>query len=476
MAHDRLTTADATFLHIETDHEPQHVGSLSIIEGEPLRGADGRLRIDELRSVIEGRLHRVPRLRQRVEFVALSQGAPIWVDDEHFDIDYHVRLTALPRPGDDHQLHDLMGRLQSLPLDRRRPLWEMWLIDGLDGDRVGLVIKSHHALGDGIASVDLALALVDLEADPAPDEPAPAWAPSPAPSRARLLADSVGEALIRPVALARSGVAALRDPGPALAAAGDTIRALAGFGSRPAPAPWNTAVTPHRRWARAEVPMASVRAVRERHDATLNDVVLELCTASLRAFFDEHGERPPVELKAMVPVSRRADDEHGDTLGNKVSLILVDLPVGERDPAARLHRIRRQTKALKGSGLADGAENIVALAGLVPAFARPLAHLLSRSIPMNLVITNIPGPPVPLYVRGARILAAYPYVEVIDGEGLTIAVVSYDDTLHFGLTADRDVVPDLHLLAEGIERAAEHLVAADPADPAHPAHPPGPSA
>ena len=461
MAHDRLTTADATFLHIETDHEPQHVGSLSIIEGEPLRGAEGRLRIDDLRSVIEGRLHRVPRLRQRVEFVAFSQGAPIWVDDEQFDIDYHVRLTALPRPGDDRQLHDLMGRLQSRPLDRRRPLWEMWLVDGLAGDRVGLIIKSHHALGDGIASVDLALALVDLEADPAPDEPAPPWTPRPGPSRARLLADSLGDSLTRPLTLARTGVGALRDPGPALAAAGDTIRTLAGFASRPQPAPWNTRVTPHRRWARAVVAMAAVRAVRDRHDATVNDVVLELCTASLRSFLDDHGEPTPVELKAMVPVSRRTDDDHGDTLGNKVSLILVDLPVGEPDPATRLHHIRRQTKELKGSGLADGAENVVALAGLVPALARPLAHLLSRSIPMNLVITNIPGPTVPLYVRGARVLEAYPYVEVIDGEGLTIAVVSYEDTLHFGLTADRDVVPDLHLLAEGIEKAAQHLAAAD---------------
>ena len=232
MAHDRLTTADATFLHIETDHEPQHVGSLSIIEGAPLRDTGGRLRIEDLRSVIEGRLHRVPRLRRRVEFVAFSQGPPIWVDDERFDIDFHVRLTALPRPGDDRQLHDLMARLQSLPLDRRRPLWEMWFVDGLEGERVGLIIKSHHALGDGVANVDLALALVDLEADPGPDEPAPAWTPRPAPSRARLLADSLGDALTRPLALARAGVQTLRDPGPALAAAGDTVRVLTGFASR----------------------------------------------------------------------------------------------------------------------------------------------------------------------------------------------------------------------------------------------------
>ncbi len=456
MGHDRLSPADATFLHIESDHEPQHVGSLSLIEGAPLRDESGRIRIDELRSVIEGRLHRAPRLRQRLEFVPLAQGSPVWVDDEHFDVEYHVRLTALPRPGDDDQLHELMGRLQSLPLDRDRPLWELWFVDGLTDDRVGLVMKSHHALGDGIATVDLTLALVDLEPDPPPDEPPPAWLPRPAPSRARLLIDSTAEMLAEPLTLARSGLAALRHPRPAITAVSDTVRALAGFTARPAPAPWNVAVTPHRRWARALVPMDTVRTVRAGGDATLNDVVLEACTGALREFLVDHDDEPR-PLKAMVPVSTRSDDEQG---GNRVSLILVDLPTEQPDPTARLGRIRAQTRALKGSGLADGAEHVVSLAGRLPVLAGPLANLLSRSIPMNLVITNIPGPPTPLYVRGGRVLEAYPYVEVIDGEGLTIAVVSYDDSLHFGLTADRDVLPDLDRLAEGIEKAARRLAEA----------------
>jgi WS/DGAT/MGAT family acyltransferase len=464
MSYDRLTAADAAFLHIETDHEPQHVGSLSLIEGAPLRDDSGRVRIEELRSVTEGRLHRVPKLRQRLEFVPLAQGAPVWVDDEHFDIDYHVRLTALPRPGDDRQLHELMGRLQSVPLDRRRPLWELWFVDGVAGDRVALIIKSHHCLGDGIANVDLVLALVDLEADPEPDEEAPEWSPRPAPSPRRLLVDSAAETLSEPFTLARAGLEALRDPARAVTAVGDSVRTIAGFSARPHPAPWNVAVTAHRRWSRATVDMEAVRTVRAGCEATLNDVVLEACTASLREYLVDHGaEGGPRPLKAMVPVSRRAADEHGATLGNKVSLIVVDLPADEPDPDVRLARIHDQTDELKGSGLADGAEHVVNLAAHLPMLAAPMARLLSRSIPMNLVVTNIPGPPVPLFVRGGRVLEAYPYVEVIDGEGLTIAVVSYDDRLHFGLTADRDVIPDLDLLAEGIEKAIGRLAERAPA-------------
>ena len=460
MGYDRLTAADAAFLHIESDHEPQHVGSLSLIEGGPLRDESGRLRIGELRSVIANRLHRVPRLRQRLMFVPFAQGAPVWVDDETFDIDYHVRLTALPRPGDDGQLHELMGRLQSVPLDRARPLWEMWFIDGLADDRVGLVIKSHHALGDGIANVDLALALVDVERDPEPDDPAPPWVPQEPPSSLRLLVDSTGEMLAEPARLARSGLEAMRDPQRALTAVGDTVRTVVGFAARPVPAPWNTAVTTHRRWARATVPQSVVRDVRGRQDVTLNDVVLAACTEALRHYLCAHGDERRLDpLKAMVPVSRRTEDERGETLGNKVSLIVVDLPVDEADPAVALARIRDQTRDLKGSGLADGAEHMVDLAAHVPVLAAPMARLLSRSIPMNLVITNIPGPPVPLFVGGGSVLEAYPYVEVIDGEGLTIAVVSYEDALHFGLTSDRDVIPDLQVLAEGIEKAMRNLAA-----------------
>jgi WS/DGAT/MGAT family acyltransferase len=447
-----LTATDASFLRVETAHEPQHVGSLSILHGPPLRDAAGRVRLDDLRDHVSGRLHRVPRLRQRIMEVSWSQGRPVWIDDPAFDIDYHVRLTALPRPGDEQQLAVLMARLQSLALDRDRPLWEMWFVDGLaDGD-VGLIIKTHHALGDGIANVDLALALIDLEPDPPPADDPPEWRPRPAPSPQRLLADSVADQVTRPARLARSAVSAIRDPRPAIDTATNAVRTVVSFLSKPEPAPWNQPVSPHRRWVHADVPIDVAHVVKERHSVSLNDVVLAACTGALRDFLAERGEDTDGRtLKAMVPVSLRTDDEHGDTLGNRISLIVVDLPVHEPDPLSRLTRIHDVTSRLKGSGFVDGAQTIVQLADGIPPLATQLTRLVSRQIPMNLVITNIPGPPIPLFLLGARVLRTYPYVEVIDNEGLTIAVVSYEGHLFFGITSDRDVVPDLDRVAAGIE-------------------------
>ncbi len=453
-AYERLTAADSVFLRIETPHEPQHVGSLSVLEGGPLRAADGRVRFDDLRDHVARRTLRIPRLRQRIMEVPYGQGRPVWVDDEHFDIDYHVRLTALPRPGDDDQLAALMSRLQSLPLDRARPLWEMWFVDGLVDDDVALIIKTHHALGDGIANVDLALALVDLEPEPVADEPAPAWSPRPAPTPAQLLHESIRDQLARPARIARTMLGTARDPAPAIDAAANVGRTVANFLAQPPPAPWNVPVSAHRRWVSASVPMQEVRTVRRRHDVSINDIVLAACSGALRAFLVDHGDTDVDHrvVKAMVPVSVRGDDQHGETLGNLVSLIIVDLPVDEADPVARLERIHAMTSELKGSGLVDGAQRILDIADAITPLAGPLTRYVSRSIPMNLVITNIPGPPVPLYLCGARFLRVFPYVEVIDDEGLTIAVVSYDDHLHFGLTADRDVMADLGDVAQSIER------------------------
>lgn len=461
MGYDRLTGTDATFLYIETPHEPQHVGSLSEIEAGPLRDDTGRVRIDDLRALVENRLHRVPRLRQKVMAVPANVGHPVWIDDDRFDIDYHVRLTALPRPGDRQQLEEMFARVQAIPLDRARPLWELWFVDGLADDRVGLIIKSHHALGDGIANVDLVLALVDLERHPPVDDPAPAFEPRPAPSPTELLARTAVERALRPISLARSAVRAAQDPARVVRTFGDVATSIAASAQRSAPASWNTTVSAHRRWVRADLPLDDVRELKAATGTTINDVVLEVCTGALRDLLLARGE--PVAdrtLKAMVPVSRRADDEHGATLGNKVSLLVADLPVHEDDPAERLRTIHEQTDALKASGLAEGAETVVAAAGELAMLAPTAAKLISRSIPMNLVITNIPGPPVPLYVMGAEVLAAHPYVEVIDGEGLTIAVVSYAGTLSFGITSDRDALPELELLAEGIEKGLGRLEAA----------------
>ncbi len=452
MHYERLTATDATFLRIETPHEPQHVGSLSVLEGAALRDEAGRVRFDDLRNHVARRLHRVPRLRHRIMEVPYDQGRPVWIDDDHFDIDYHVRLTSLPRPGDDEQLSALMARLQSLPLDRARPLWEMWFVDGLAGDEVGLIIKTHHSLGDGIANVDLALALIDLERHPAGDDDPPRWRPRPAPSPRRLLAESVTDQLGRPARLARSMGRTLRDPRPAITTTVNALKTAANFLVQPEPTSWNKAVSPHRRWVHADVPIDLARATKEHLSVTLNDVILAACSGALRDFLIEHGDGVDERvLKAMVPVSLRGAHEHGDTLGNRVSMIVVDLPVHEPDPVKRLQTIHRVTSELKGSGLVDGAQTIIELADAITPFAIPLTRFVTRRIPMNLVITNIPGPPMPLYLLGAQILRTYPYVEVVDREGLTIAVVSYEGRLFFGLTSDRDVVPDLARIAAGIE-------------------------
>lgn len=459
--YERLSPTDATFLRIETDHEPQHVGSLSVLDGAPLRDPDGRLRIDELRAHVARRLSRVPRLRQKVMEVPYSQGTPVWIDDADFDIEFHVRLTSVPRPGDDEQLATLMSRLQSLPLDRARPLWEMWFVDGLADDEVGLVIKTHHALGDGIANVDLALALVDVSPEPADEPDPPAFRPRPAPSSRELLVDGVVSQMLQPVRLGQSMLRAVRDPRPAIEATTNALRTVAAFFSKPDDAPWNREVSPHRRWVHADISLSEARRVKEAHGSSLNDVVLAACTGSLRTFLDAHGEDTHGRvMKAMVPVSLRGEDEHGDTLGNRVSLFVVELPIDEPDPLARLERIHSMTSELKGSGLVHGADTIVKLADTIPPLAVQLSRFVTSQIPMNLVITNIPGPPMPLYIRGARIRRVYPYVEVVDNEGLTIAVVSYEDHLYFGITSDRDVVPDLADLAAGIESEFAALVKA----------------
>jgi WS/DGAT/MGAT family acyltransferase len=391
-------------------------------------------------------------------FVPFGQGRPVWVDDEEFDISYHIRLTALPKPGDDEQLLELMGRLQSLPLDRDRPLWELWFVDGLQLDRVALIIKTHHALGDGIANVDLGMALLDLTPERSEMPSGAQWQPEPAPSATQLLVESLREQLMRPFGVVQAGFRAAAAPRSAVDAVANLGKTLWTMTAAPRPASWNTPVTTHRRWRLARVPIADARHIKELAGCTLNDVVVAACTNALRQFMMEHGEGVEGrELKAMVPVSTRREDEHGETLGNKVSMFVVDLPVGEPDPLRQLDQIHRRIDELKSSGLADGAEAVIRIADGITPLAAPLTRFVSHHIPMNLVITNIPGPPIPLWLYGAPLLEVFPYVEVVDNEGLTIAVLSYADQLQFGVTSDRDVIPDLGKLTENIEKAFVEL-------------------
>ena len=420
MAHDAMTAADAVFRRSETLDEPQHVRSLSLFAGDALRDNTGAIDLEALRAHVGRRLDRVPLLRQRVMEVSLMQGLPVWVDDVGFDIEYHVRLTSLPRSGGNDQLLDLMSRVQAIALDRARPLWEMWFVDGMSEDRVGLIIKTHHALGDGIANVDLAMALVDLEPDPAPGVPADPLQPRRSASPRDLLTASVADQARRLLSTGRAAADAVRDPRPLIGTATSVVRTVGAFVVKPAPALRNRDVGAQRRWVSAHVPLETVRMIREGHDATINDVVLAACSGPLRRFLSERIDAPPLlpaSLKATVPVSVCSDDEHGDTLGNRISLILVDLPISEPDPAVRLERVHTQTSELKGSVMVDGAQTILELADTVPRLAPMVTRFVSRQIPMNLVVTNVSGPPIPLYLRGAPLVETHPHVEVSTTRG-----------------------------------------------------------
>ena len=467
-AYERLTAQDTTFLHIETATQPQHVGSLGLFEAAPFLDGDGRFRLDDARAVVASRLHLVPKFRQRIMTVPLDQGRPVWVDDAHFDLTYHVRLTALPNPGSLGQLKALFARIQSHLLDRRRPLWELWFVENLEGGRVALLQKTHHCLVDGISGVDVATVLLDLERDTPLVEPPP-WTPAPPPSPARLAAESVFERATEPAEMVRSVRSLLRGPKRTLDRVGSIAKVVAAGVQPPPPAPWNVPISPHRRWEEARVPLSQVKAIRDvatrskltADRCSINDVVLAVCTGALRAFLDQRDV--PVDdltLKAMVPVSMRRDDERG-ALGNRVSMVPADLPVHERDPRWRLRYVHENMAELKRSGLAVAGDDLVKMTSYLPPTVLGVAsRLLARNLGVNTTITNVPGPQFPLYCMGARLLEAFPYVGIVDGMGLTIALVSYDGQLGFGITGDRDVLPDLRVIADGIEAATDELEAA----------------
>jgi len=455
--YDRLTGLDASFLHLESEAQPMHVGSLAIFEGPPFFDDAGRFRLEDAREVISSRLHLVPRFRKKIMTVPFGQGRPIWVDDHDFDLNYHVRLTALPKPGNEEQLKTLMGRLQSTVLDRRRPLWELWFVEGLEGDRVAIIQKTHHALVDGISGVDVATVLLDFEPNPEPVK-APTWTPKPPPAPMQLLRDSVVERATVPAEMLRSGRAAVRGPRRAVNRFTKALQTLASMGSLAPRMPFNVAVGPHRRVEFVRADLAPVKEAKRTLDATVNDVVLAGVAGGVRHFLIARGEAVDgLTLKTFVPVSVR-DDSQRMALGNKVSGVIVDLPVGTVDPAERVRQISAQTRRLKETQQAVGAEVLTGLADYAPATLFSLAARLmpfQRSI--NIGVTNVPGPQQPLYCMGATMLEAFPYVGAFAGAAIVVAVLSYNGALGFGLTGDREAVPDLGVLAEGIEKSLADL-------------------
>jgi WS/DGAT/MGAT family acyltransferase len=458
--YDRLSALDASFLHMERLEYPMHVGALSIFEGGPLFDAGGRLRISEIRDLVQSRLSRMPRFRRRLMHVPYDQGRPIWVDDDRFDITYHVRHTALPRPGTWEQLVALTTRVQENLLDRERPLWELWFVEGLEDGNVALVQKTHHALIDGVSGVDVATLLLDPSPDhvpPVPDD----WTPEPAPSPAQLLVDTLVERITEPTEIVRSVRRMLRVPRRALAQAGELAQSFGTMLSRDVIAPVtsiNGRTGRHRRLSTVRVPLSDVKEIRAGLGGTVNDIVLCGVAGGLHRLF-AHRREPTegLKLRVMVPVSIRTDDERG-TLGNKVSAMFVSLPVGPMPVRERLAAVTAQTQHLKERHQAVGADFLINMTGFAaPTLISLAARLVHRQRLLNLVVTNVPGPQFPLYMMGARLIEAFPIVPLTRNLTIVVGILSYDGTLHFGLWGDRDAAADLEVLAGGIDDAFAEL-------------------
>ncbi len=420
---------------------------------------------EDLVAEIMSRLHLVPRYRQRLAFVPLNQGRPVWVDDPHFNVTFHVRHTALPRPGGDQELKRLCGRVFSQALDRARPLWELWLVEGLSDDRFAVLSKTHHALVDGVSGVDIATVLFDTSPDPMPvAAPDQEWVPKPLPSSAQLLADALLERATVPGEIVRGVRATLRGPRHVARKAGEGLvgvgaMAWSGLNAAP-PSPFNVRIGPHRRFTWVRGDLSEFKAIKNTLGGTVNDVVLAVVSGALGHYMRVHGESTDVALKAMIPVSVRADVERG-VLGNRVAAMWAPLPVGITDPVKRMRRISSSMKDLKESGQAVGAQVLTELSGFAPpTIMAQAARLQARQRLFNLVVTNIPGPQAPLYVLGRELEALYPMVPLAENTALGIAIMSYNGQLNFGLVSDFDALPDLELLADELVHSIDELATA----------------
>ncbi|HVC71491.1 MAG TPA: wax ester/triacylglycerol synthase family O-acyltransferase [Acidimicrobiales bacterium] len=463
-ASEPLTGLDALFLFLESPRTPMHAASIAIFEGAPFKDGRGAVRIDALRREIGHRLDLVPKLRRRVRFPRFGQAMPVWVDDVDFDVNRHVRHVALPVPGTEAQLTELSAALLSVPIDRAHPLWELWIVEGLTGGRVALVEKVHHALADGLASVELATVLLDFERDvPPPVSPASSWCPRPEPREATVVVSDIAHRGLRSVHAGRSAWAAIEHPARSARKATDLAVALRTLATARSVAPRssiNGPVGQSRRVALIRQPLDQVRRVESRFGVTVNDVLLAAVAGGLRAQLTGRGE--PVDgvtLQALIPVGLDSHEDH--RLGNKVSAMLVRLPVGMASPLDRLMSVTRGMNRCKEHRQALAGEYITRLIDGWPRSALAGAARLVHHQPfVNLVITNVPGPSVPLYCMGARMLEAFPIVPLAGNLSVGVAAFTYDGQLSVGLLADGDRCPDVGVLADGIRASFVELVAA----------------
>ncbi len=461
--YDRLTMLDNSFLVYENEDTAMHIASTQIFEAKPLQGPDGSIDIGRITDYVYSRLERIPRYRQRIARTPI-EGHPVWIDDPDFNINYHVRHTALPAPGSERQLKRLVGRIFSQRLDRDKPLWELWVVEGVEGDRIALISKVHHCMVDGVSGAELVSEL--LTSEPLEKVQTPhIFRTRPAPSKLQLGAGEIARVLGAPRALAEQGMRLLRGEGNARHDLSERVRALTRLVSDgahiPTPAPFNQQIGPHRRIDWLPMSIDRIRTVRRKFGGSLNDVVLATAAGGLARYLERSRkvDLSSLDFRALTPVSVRTSDQDG-SLGNQVSGWIVPLPLAEPDPIARLSTIGETTQELKDSHQALGAYALTQVTEWTGSSLLSLAaRMMTFSPPFNMVITNVPGPQVPLYLLESRMQAAHPLVPLLGQLGLGIAIFSYAGTLSWGFSADWNVVPDLHELVEATEAAFEELVA-----------------
>jgi WS/DGAT/MGAT family acyltransferase len=457
----RLTGMDATFLYMETPSAYMHVAGLMVLDPSTVEGG---FTMDSVREFYGSRLHLAAPFRRRLVEIPMGLHHPLWVEDPDFDLDYHLRHIAVPPPGGPQQLAELTSHLVKLHLERDRPLWECWIIEGLEGGNIGVLTKVHHAAIDGVSGNEITVAMLQLNPDDDAPPPTEEWHPDRIPTEIERLGYAANSLVRQPFRLAktlrRTAETALRtrqrnrqpdvDPPPGFFAAPRTS--------------FNAALTPHRSFAFTSLSLSEVKNVKNALNVSVNDVVLALCAGSLRQYLEANGELPEEPLVAMVPVSVRTEEQQG-TLGNQVSNMLCSLATEIDDPIKRLQAIHEGTQQAKGQLNAIGADTLTNWAEFAaPALAGRAARLYSRTRmadrhrPLfNVTISNIPGPAFPLYSNGARMVANYPLGPIFDGGGLNITVMSYLDQLDFGLVACSDLIPDVWSLADGLGAALDEL-------------------
>ncbi len=471
---DRLSALDASFLYLEDHTTPMHVGGVAVFS-RPRSGFD----YDHVLSLIERRLALVPRYRQKVMQVPGRLARPVWVDDQDFDISYHVRRSALPKPGKDAQLHDLTARLMSRKLDPTRPLWELYLVEGLSRNRVAVITKTHQAMIDGIGAIDIGQVILDDAPSDGSHNVEDLWMPEAEPGATDLVMEAVTDAVRRPGEVVENVRAAAVD---ATATLRKITGAVSGIASAlrtaavPSPGgPLNTPTSTQRRFAVARARLDDFRSVRKEHGGTVNDVVLAVVSGALRNWLLSRGEvvSPQTTVRAMVPVSIRSGDEaaraeHVETaglpvgsVGNRVSAYLVDLPVGEPNPTMRLHQVSHAMRAHGESGQQVAADALVRVSGFAPPTLHALGARVANGISdrlFNVLVTNVPGPQVPLYAAGAKMTEMFPVVPLAKNQSLAVGVTSYDGGLYFGVNGDRVAMPDVEVLAAMIEESVDEMI------------------